>query len=261
YEKDAKIGGQLRIAGVPPHKGELLGLIPFYEAMVRKHNVCLHVNTPVDAAFIRAEAPDHIIVAEGAEPVCPPIDGIDDACVVSAWEVLKTDPFLGEDVAVIGGGAVGLETALLAAEKGTISPETLYFLFNHEAESVERLRELMNTGTSRVSVFEMLPRVGSDVGKSTKWVLMHELTRLGVTLHTQTRVTGIQDGVLTFEKDGTVSRQRFDHVINAAGARPVNDIAARIEPLGIAYSVIGDAVEPGRMNDAIHGGYLAATAI
>lgn len=261
YEQKDQIGGQLRIAGVPPHKGELLELIPYYEAMLWKHNVGLHLNTRVDTALIRAEAPDHIIVAEGAEPICPPIDGMDDACVISAWEVLKTDPFLGEDVAVIGGGAVGLETALMAAAKGTLSPETLYFLFNHEAESVERLRELVNTGTSRVSVFEMLPRVGSDVGKSTKWVLLGELSRLGVTLHTGTRVTGISDGVVTFEKDGTTSQQRFDHVINAAGARPVNDIAAKIESLAIPYNVIGDAVAPGQMNDAIHGGFLAATAI
>jgi 2,4-dienoyl-CoA reductase (NADPH2) len=39
-------------------------------------------------------------------------------------------------VAIIGGGAVGLETAEFIAEKGTINAETLYFLFKNEAESI-----------------------------------------------------------------------------------------------------------------------------
>jgi len=62
-----------------------------------------------------------------------------------------------DEVAIVGGGAVGLETALFVAAKGTISPEVLHFLFTHDAESVERLWELMFKGTSKVTVFEMLP--------------------------------------------------------------------------------------------------------
>jgi hypothetical protein len=65
--------------------------------------------------------------------------------------------------AVIGGGAVGLETALLVAKIGTLKPEQLEFLMFHRAESDEKLHELLSTGSKEVTLFEMLPKVGQDV--------------------------------------------------------------------------------------------------
>jgi 2,4-dienoyl-CoA reductase (NADPH2) len=261
YEMKDEIGGQLWIAGAPPHKSELLGLVDYYQAMLWKHNVSLHLNTKVDDLLIREKNPDFLIVAEGAEPLLPPIDGIDDPSVISAWDLLKNDRLLGNEVAIIGGGAVGLETALKVAAKGTITPEVLHFLFAHEAESVERLRELMFNGTSKVTVFEMLPKVGKDVGKSTKWVLMSDLEKYGVELTTEAKVISIKNGLLTYEKDGRQYQRQFDSIINAAGSKSVKNIAEKVEKLNIPFAVIGDGAQPGKMNHAVHGGFLAAIEI
>jgi 2,4-dienoyl-CoA reductase (NADPH2) len=261
YEKNNEIGGQMWIAGAPPHKGELIGLVDYYQSMLWKYNVSLHLNTKVDDRLIKEKNPDFLIVAEGAEPLVPPIDGIDDSSVILAWDLLKDDRLLGDEVAIIGGGAVGLETALKVAAKGTITPEVLHFLFAYEAESVERLRELMFKGTSRVTVFEMLPKVGKDVGKSTKWVLMSDLAKYGVALTTEAKVISIKNGLVTYEKDGKEYRRQFDHIINAAGSKSVKNIAEKVEKLGIPFAVIGDGAQPGKMNHAVHGGFLAALAI
>lgn len=261
YEKNDQIGGQLWIAGAPPHKGELIGLIEYYRNMLVCHNVSLHLDTRVDDRLILKKKPDYLIVAEGAEPLVPPIDGIDDPSVILAWDLLRDDLLLGDEVAVIGGGAVGLETALKIAAKGTITPEMLYFLFAHEAESVERLRELMFRGTSSVTVFEMLPKVGKDVGKSTRWVLMSELERYGVTITTEAEVVSIKNGLLTYKKGEQTHQRQFDHIINAAGSRSVSNIAAKIEKLNIPFAVVGDGNKPGKINDAVHGGFLAALDI
>jgi len=261
YEKNDEIGGQLWVAGAPPHKGELFKFLRYYQAMLWKHNVNLHLGTKVDDRLIRRENPDFLIVAEGAEPLLPPIDGIDDSSVISAWDLLREDRRLGDDVAVIGGGAVGLETALFVAAKGTITPEVLHFLLANEAESVERLQELMFKGTSNVTVFEMLPKVGKDVGKSTKWVLMSELDKYGVALTTEAQVISIKNGLLTFKKDGKEHQRWFDNIINAAGSRSVKNISEKIEKLNIPFAVIGDGVQPGKINHAVHGGFLAALDI
>ena len=261
YEQKGDIGGQVWIAGAPPHKNELYGLIDYYRSMLGIHHVNLHLNTRVDDRLIREKQPDFLIVAEGAEPLIPPIDGIDDPGVISAWDLLKEDRLLGDEVAVIGGGAVGLETALKVAAKGTLTPEVLYFLFAHEAEDVDRLRELMFKGTSNVTVFEMLPRAGKDVGKSTKWVLMSELQKYGVTIVTEAEVISIKNGLLTFKKDGQEHQRRFDNIINAAGSKSVKTISEKIQKLGIPYAIIGDGDKPGKMNHAIHGGFLAALEI
>ena len=261
FEKDSDIGGQLWIAGAPPHKQEILEFIRYYRAQIKKHQIPLQLNTTVDADFVQQQNPDYIILAEGAEPSTPQIDGYDDPCVFSAWQVLKENPALGKSVAVIGGGSVGLETALFVATKGTLTPETLHFLFTYEAIGVERLRELLFRGSSRVTVFEMLPRMGQDIGKSTRWIVFDNLKRYGVKVKTSARVTSIRDGMVTFEKEDQTQQIQFDNVILASGAHSVPGLSAEIKKLGIPFATVGDSLRLGKLNEAIHGGFLAALNI
>ncbi len=262
YEKSDEIGGQIWLAGAPPHKRELLEFVRYYRAMLHRCDIQVRLNTPVDLETVRRDAPDHVIVAEGAEALVPPIPGIEAPNVLTAWQVLRDNPLLGRRVAVIGGGAVGLETALFVAAKGTLTPEILHFLFAYQAEPPERLRELMYRGTSRVTVFEMLPKAGADVGKSTKWILMANLEHHGVKIRTNTKVSAIQDGrIMTLETEGGSLEEEFDTVIVASGSRPVRHLSTALAEAGIPYTAVGDTLGPGKLNDAIHGGFLAALKI
>ena len=261
YEKDSDIGGQLWIAGAPPHKKEILEFIRYYRALIHKHQIPLHLNTSVDSNVVMQQNPDYVILAEGAEPALPQIDGHDDPCVYSAWQVLKGNPVLGKSVAVIGGGSVGLETALFIAAKGTLTPETLHFLFAYEAVSSERLRELMFQGSSNVTLFEMLPKIGQDVGKSTRWILFDNLKRFKVSVKTGTTVTSIRQGNVRFIKDESEEALQFDNVVLASGAQSVPGLSAKVKKLGIPFATVGDGVRPGKLNEAIHGGFLAAMNI
>jgi len=261
YDKADDIGGQVWLAGAPPHKSELLEFIRYYRAMLKKHNIDLHLGTKVDERLIKEKSPDHLIIAEGAEPLIPPIKGIDDPSVMTAWEVLRNNPLLGKNVAIIGGGSVGLETALFVASKGTINPETLYFLISNEAEDSDRIKELMFQGISRVTIFEMLPKAGKDVGKSTRWVLMGEIKKFGITIHTNAKVTEINNGTVCYEKDSKEEKMTFDHVIIASGSRSVQNLSAKAAQLGITFTNVGDCIKPGKINDAIHGGFSAAANI
>jgi len=261
YDKENEIGGQLWIAGAPPHKQELISYIPYYKAMLKKYPISLHLNTTVDLKLIKKNKPAHIIVAEGAEPLLPPIKGLDESTVLTAWDVLKDNPFLGKQVAVIGGGAVGLETALYIATKGAITPEMLYFLFSYQAEPDDRLRELLFKGTTEVTVFEMLSKVGKDVGKSTKWILLDHLKKFHVTIITCAKVTEINNQKLFFEKNNEVLQQKFDHIVVASGSKSIQTLSSQISETKIPFQCIGDCVKPGKIGDAIHGGYLAAMRI
>lgn len=256
YDKANRIGGQLWIAATPPHKHEVRKLIPYYEALLNTDvNVFLGREVTVD--LINGKKPDHVIVAEGAEPLVPPIDGIDDPNVLSAWDVLKNDPMVGTAIAIIGGGAVGLETAEFLAAKGTLSPETLHFLFLYEAETVERLRELCTRGNKKVTVFEMLPKAAQNVGRSTRWVLLSNVKRYGIDVITNATVRSIQNGTVTFERNGNTVSMHFDTVVNAVGSRAVRTIADAISQLGIPYTIIGDCDKPAQIDKAIHEGFMA----
>jgi len=261
YDKKDDIGGQLRIVGVPPTKQEFFELIRYYRAMIKKLQIKVVLNKEVDVNFIKEKKPDFVIIAEGSQPILPTFEGIEDDIVFTAWEVLKDDPILGRDIAIVGGGSVGLETAHFLADKGTLSPEVLHFLFSYKAESVERLQELLLKGSKNITILEMLPKVGKDVGKSTKWVLMGNIKQHGIKILTKSRVISVKGGKITFEKDGNIEGMQFDNVIIAAGSQSVKVLSSEIEKTGIPFSVVGDCIRPAKINDAIHEGFMAAAKI
>jgi len=261
YEKDRDIGGQLHIAGAPPHKNELLEFIRYYKAMLNSLKIQLFLNQKVDKEKILEKKPDCIIIAQGSEPLVPDFVDLNDKRTMLSWDILKNSPLLGKEVAIIGGGSVGLETALFVASKGTINPEILHFLLEYDAETVDRLKELMFNGTSKVTVFEMLPKAGKDVGKSTKWILMKNLQKRNVKIITGAKVKSINNGVLVYEKDSNLNQKEFDNIIIASGSKPTKTLVDDIEKMKIPYYIIGDSQKPGQINDAIHGGFLSALKI
>ncbi|MCL1834095.1 MAG: NAD(P)/FAD-dependent oxidoreductase [Leptospirales bacterium] len=259
FEKSDKIGGQLLIAGIPPYKQELFELVRFYNAMIKKFKIELHLNCEVTIELINKLKPDFIISAEGAVIAKPPIDGLDDKDndVLSAWDVLKDDPKLGKEIAIIGGGAVGLETAEYIAKKGTIDPETLYFLFKNMAESYERLHDLLRDSNKKITVFEMNSKIGDDIGRSTKWILLGNIKYYNINLITGAKVLSIKSKTILYEKDGVEQSKKFDTVINAAGAVPVRKLAERLNETGIPFKVVGDSNRPAAILQAVHEGFLA----
>ncbi|KPA17659.1 2,4-dienoyl-CoA reductase, partial [Candidatus Magnetomorum sp. HK-1] len=82
FEQSNQLGGQLHLAGAPPGREEFSVLAKDLanQLMVRKISVAL--NKKVDMAIIESLSPDHIIMASGAQPITPPIPGIDQSHVV-----------------------------------------------------------------------------------------------------------------------------------------------------------------------------------
>jgi 2,4-dienoyl-CoA reductase (NADPH2) len=142
------------------------------------------------------------------------------------------------------------------ASKGTLDPETLYFLFKYKAESYDRLHELIRKGTKDVTVFEMMPRVGKGVGKSTKWILMGNIEDHDVKIITGAKVNSARNNLIVYEKEGATYSEKFDSIINAAGAKSVRTVA---ESFRRQYSFCSyrDSVRPMNILQAIHEGFLA----
>ncbi len=262
YEKAPRIGGQVLLAGTPPGRQEFLSFVDYYEAALPKAGVKLHTGEDVDVDAIRKAAPEALIVAEGAGPIIPKIPGVDLPFVITSWDFLSQESPLGKRVAVIGGGAVGLETALLAAKVGTLSPAQLEFLMFNRAESDETLHELLHRGSKQVTVFEMLPRAGQDVGKSSRWILMKELRDRHVTVRTQARVESIEpDGTLVYTDEEGTRQEPFDTVILAVGSAPRQALSEALREAGISFKTVGDCNSPRKIIDAVHEGYLAAVVL
>ena len=164
------IGGQLPMVAAPPGREEFGLMMDYYRARIWDMDIELDLGRKATLETIKDHSPDVVILASGSSPIIPDWPGVDGPNVVTAWDVLTDKADLGKRVAVIGGGAVGVETAIFIAEKGTISADTFKFLFMYQAESTEKLRELCTRGSHEVTVLEKLPKIGRDIGdrKSTR---------------------------------------------------------------------------------------------
>ncbi len=103
----------------------------------------------------------------------------------------------------------------------------------------------------------MQPRAGKGVGKSTKWILMGNIEDHDVKIVTGAKVTSVRNNMIVYEKEGEIHSEKFDSIINAAGARSVRNTADKLESTGIPFTVIGDSVRPMNILQAVHEGFLA----
>ena len=181
--------------------------------------------------------------------------------MVQAWDVLAGKQDTGKRVVVIGGGAVGVETALLLAEKGTLSGDELKFLLVNKAEKPENLYELAVKGSKDVTLVEMIDKIGTNFGKSTRWSMMQDVKSHSVSTITAANVLEITESGLRMECEGKVEELEADTVVLAVGTRPYNPLQQVAEELGISCHVVGDALKPAMVFDAIHQGFTAGSEL
>ncbi len=261
YEKGLRLGGQLHLAGAPPGRGEFVIFAEDFARQVALHGIQVVMGIPVDRKTLAAEKPDCVILATGGEPITPPIPGVDRKHVVQAWEVLAGTVATGRRVVVVGGGAVGIETALLLGEIGTLSGEELKFLLVNGAVAPEKLYKLATEGTKEVVVVEMADTLGANFGKSTRWGMLQDVSRYGVKTLTQAKVLEITEAGVRIEHGGEISELPADNVVLAVGTRSANPLQKLVEELGIAFNVVGDAMAPATVFEANHQGYNAGRSI
>jgi 2,4-dienoyl-CoA reductase (NADPH2) len=261
YEKSGRLGGQLHLAAAPPGREEFAQFALDLENQLSAEKIPVVMNKAVDKALLESAKPDSVILATGAVPLAPPIPGSDLDHVVGAWDVLEGTAETGKTVAIVGGGAVGVETALYLAEKGTMPAETLKFLLVNKAETPEALFEMATQGSKKVTLIEMTDKIGKDIGKSTKWGMLQDMGRFGVESLTAGKVTRITDNGLEIEQGDDLIQMAADTVVIAAGSTPNNPLESLVKEMGLDCRVIGDADHIAMAFDAVHSGYQAGTEI
>lgn len=231
YEAGDKLGGQLRIYADHDlaHPEDLHRVISYYETQLEKQGVQVHLNTVVTADLIRSLTPadiDVVVVAAGSAPEKDArIPGVERAVI--AHDVLDGRVQAGKKVAVIGGGKIGLVTAESLTKKG------------HE-----------------VTILEEGRRISEDVMPTWKWRHSQWVEDLNIKVLTQVKIKQITEhGVVVLDKNGNEAMVAADTVIWATNRKSRQDLFHQAEFMADETHIVGDAVAPRGLHNAIHDGY------
>ena len=229
YEKAPKLGGRLIEASALSFKD---GFRRYLEYTVRKTDACgakIVLNTEADAAAIKAEAPDALILAAGAKPIVPPIKGIGGPNVKSVSEIDRGEATTGKKVVVCGAGLSGSECALGLALEG-----------------------------KDVTLVDLLPeeKFYADLIFFNRPSLTRLLAENNVRLMGSSTVQEFcEDGVIVKNADGACVKLPCDTAVTAFGVKPDTTTLSKLAEIVPETYIIGDADKVGLIGDAVGQAY------
>lgn len=239
-EKDAELGGLMRIAAVPIAKQDLTRLIQYMARRLEGAGVEVRLNCTVDKAMLEGEFKGwEVIAGAGAQPiVVPAFTGFKQW--MTADDVLAGRAFPGRKIVVIGGGSVGCETAdYLAPLVNDLYP---------------RNRE--------ITLLEMAPGVMASESGPGRSLLVQRMMAKGVQMICGAKVEKVDESSIWYTKDGQQHCiADADTLVLAMGYKADPALEEMLKAAGASYHLIGDAAKVGTIKDAIGAGYETAKAL
>ena len=235
-EKHSQPGGQLLLAAAPPKKGKTAWFIEDAVASCKEHGVRFMMNTEATVELIREMAPYAVVAATGSRPIKPKFGGN-----YNEDEVLVSDDILcgrvkleNREVALIGSGMTGLETAQMLCENGC-----------------------------KVTVIEMADEIAPGTWMQHKDDVLPSLNKAGTDFLVGEKLAEIGDGYIITENMKTKKKLKTncDTVVLSLGSRPDTELIKELSKSGMKPIVIGDCLKAGRIADATKAAYEAAVGI
>ena len=223
YEEKEKLGGRFLLASIPPKKQILKDFIDQLERRLQKLPIKIIIGKPFSPASLRRGKPDGVIIATGAKPFFPPIDGIHEAKAISVEDALSSSTPLGEKVLVVGGGGIGAEVA-----------------------------DYLSENRKEVTLIEMREGIALDQVGHLQHFLNKRLREKGVQILTSTKAIRFEkEGLWVEDPQGTKKLGGFDSIVIALGSMPNNALVESLKGKVPEVYVIGDASKPREVMEAV----------
>ncbi|MEE2060345.1 oxidoreductase [Rhodococcus artemisiae] len=229
----AELGGLLVHASGSTVKQDLAGLVRHLSNEIARRDIEV-IGERADANALVKRGFDTVVIATGAPIRRPdfPIDPM--AVVVHSADVRADRPYTGTAV-VIGGGLQGCEAALRLSEMAGLEVILL------ESELQLLTGDEVFTDVERLPVF---------------------LEGAGVDVRTDVRVVGVDRAGVHIVRGSERDVLPADAVVLALGrAHPDSGLTDDLRAAGVDVHVVGSAVKPGRVFDAIHSAFFTARTV
>ncbi len=233
FEASGELGGQIKMANYATFKWELKRYLDFLKAQVEKRGIDVRLNTAATPEAIRAGGFDAVVVAVGANPKPPAVEGAQSA----KWDPVNIyghEDELGHTVVVVGGASSASEAAIHLSQHG------------HEVIQLCR-KECIAYDLNPI---RSIPYMNILANKA------------GVLTYHRVRTTKIEPNRVTYvDADGAAHTVTCDDVVAAGGMEPNSDLAISFAGSAPEFYMIGDCRQAGTMRHAIRDAFAIAMQI
>ncbi|HLX26379.1 MAG TPA: NADPH-dependent 2,4-dienoyl-CoA reductase [Candidatus Cybelea sp.] len=246
FEAQDELGGQFRMARKIPGKRDFGETIRYFTNELARLGVAVRLRSRVDDAEM-FRAFDAVVLATGVVPRNVTLTGTNLPHVVSYADVLLHGSPIGDRVAIVGAGGIGVDVAHYLSFGKTAADESTRFLYEQGLATPSDGALVVN-GRRQVALMRRGAPIGDRIGKTTRWAVVRALRAAGVaTLPNVTYEAIVPDGIRVRTADGERTIEA-DTVVIAAGQERNDALLAPIRALGIPYRVVGGAREAGELN-------------
>lgn len=226
-EKTDKLGGLLFFTDIDTDKPDLKNFKNLMLKEIKNRNIKVLLNTEFNNKILKEIAPNKVILAIGSEPITPNIKGIEYAH--QSLEAYKKNIPLGKHIIFIGGGLIGAEQSLFLAKSG-----------------------------HKITLIEKLPRIANESFGMYREALIREIKKENINILENTQCLEIfENGVKVLNSTGKEKTIFGDTILYAVGMRSLDANSIKNNLKNIEVCIIGDAIKPGKVDQAIKSGYLA----
>ncbi|MCQ8866439.1 NADPH-dependent 2,4-dienoyl-CoA reductase [Vibrio splendidus] len=249
-EKNDRIGGQFRLAMQIPGKEEFRETIRYFANQIDASGVNLKLDT--EATFEMLLKYDEVVMAAGVEPRKLDIEGIDQENVIDYQTLIREKTPVGEKVAIVGAGGIGIDVATMLTEPTSHSLDDWLHEWGID-KNMEHPGGLYPypDSFSDKTVWVMqrkAGRVGKGPGKTTGWIHKRTLEKRGVNLLGGVSYNKIDDQGLHISVGKKDQVLDADSVIVCAGQVSVRPFEDMWQEFGGKLHVIGGADYAGELD-------------
>ena len=257
FDAGSEIGGQFNLAKRVPGKEEFYETLRYFSTMIGKTGVTLRLNTRVDAAMLKAEGFDEVVVATGIQPRTPAVDGIDHPKAVPYIDAILGCRPIGKRVAIMGAGGIGFDVAELVTHEGTsasvdvgvFAKEWGIDFVNHPRGGVTGVKPEVHKADREVWLMQRkADALGKTLGRTTGWTHRASLQKRGVHFVAGVEYLKIDDAGLHTRVNGEPKLFEVDTVIICAGQTPLRTLYDELQAAGVNARLVGGAYEAAELD-------------
>lgn len=236
YEASDCLGGQLKHADYASFKWPLKQFKNFMIAQMGKLGIEVKLNTRATKQLIQEQNFDVVVAAIGSTPAKPRIPGVDRPNVHYAAKIYGClEDQLSDEIVMIGGGEIGVETSLYLCELG-----------------------------KKVAVLEQLPELIADAPHAHYQCMVHNywFNQPNFRFQCGARVTSIEaDGVCYTDYKGEQHKVPCGDVLLSVGARPLVEEAMEFAGAADKMFAIGDCDSVANVQRAMRSAFGIASSL